>query len=136
MLLAILNEYQLRFHTIKDAKSLWAAIKKGLGKAYDRFQKLISLLEVHEDTNSINEVNTASGVSTAAGHNTLGQASSSSYADDLMFSFFTNQSNSLQLDDKDLEKIDHDDLEEMDLKWQVAMLFMRVKRFYKKTGRK
>ncbi|GJU04182.1 hypothetical protein Tco_1114520 [Tanacetum coccineum] len=47
MLLAIPDEYQLRFHTIKDAKSLWAAIKKGLDKAYDRFQKLISQLEVH-----------------------------------------------------------------------------------------
>nr|GFC74824.1 hypothetical protein [Tanacetum cinerariifolium] len=35
-----------------------------------------------------------------------------------------------------LEQIDQDDLEEMDLKWQVAMLSMRVKRFYKKTGRK
>ncbi|GKB42538.1 putative ribonuclease H-like domain-containing protein, partial [Tanacetum coccineum] len=34
------------------------------------------------------------------------------------------------------EQIDHDDLEEMDLKWQVAMLSMRVKRFYKKTIRK
>ncbi|GJX90209.1 ribonuclease H-like domain-containing protein [Tanacetum coccineum] len=32
--------------------------------------------------------------------------------------------------------IDHDDLEEMDLKWKVAMLSIRVKRFYKKTGRK
>ncbi|GKB23647.1 putative ribonuclease H-like domain-containing protein [Tanacetum coccineum] len=50
LLLAIPNEYQLRFHTIKDAKSLWAAIKKGLDKAYDRFQKLISLLEVHGAT--------------------------------------------------------------------------------------
>ncbi|GKC08047.1 hypothetical protein Tco_0999657 [Tanacetum coccineum] len=76
LLLAILDEYQLRFHVIKDAKSLWAAIKsrfsgnveskkthktilkqqfekkivsdtEGLDKAYDRFQKLISLLEVH-----------------------------------------------------------------------------------------
>ncbi|GKE00491.1 hypothetical protein Tco_1388474 [Tanacetum coccineum] len=76
LLLAIPNEYQLRFHGIKDAKSLWAAIKsrfggnveskkmqknvlkqqfenffvsntEGLDKAYDRFQKLISLLEVH-----------------------------------------------------------------------------------------
>ncbi|GJY87500.1 hypothetical protein Tco_0502128 [Tanacetum coccineum] len=34
LLLAIPDEYQLRFHTIKDAKSLWAAIKN-------------SLLEVH-----------------------------------------------------------------------------------------
>ncbi|GJU03501.1 putative ribonuclease H-like domain-containing protein [Tanacetum coccineum] len=89
-----------------------------------------------EDTNSINEVNTANGVSTASGHNSQGQASSSTYTDDLMFSFFANQSNSPQLDDEDLEQIDHDDLEEMDLKWQVAMLSMRVKRFYKKTGRK
>nr|GEV26012.1 ribonuclease H-like domain-containing protein [Tanacetum cinerariifolium] len=41
-----------------------------------------------------------------------------------------------QLDNKDLEQIDQDDLEEMDLKWQVDMLSMRVKRFYKKTRRK
>ncbi|GKA66721.1 ribonuclease H-like domain-containing protein [Tanacetum coccineum] len=41
-----------------------------------------------------------------------------------------------QPDDEDLEQIDHADLEEMDLKWQVAMLSMRVKRFYKKTRRK
>nr|GFC10520.1 hypothetical protein [Tanacetum cinerariifolium] len=34
---------------------------------------------------------------------------------------------------KDLEQIDNDDLEEMDLKWQVAMITMRVKRFIKKT---
>ncbi|GJX58286.1 putative ribonuclease H-like domain-containing protein [Tanacetum coccineum] len=53
-----------------------------------------------------------------------------------MFSFFDKQSNSPQLDDEDLKQIDHDDLEEMDLKWQVAMLSMRVKRFYKKIGRK
>ncbi|GJT59627.1 hypothetical protein Tco_1003160 [Tanacetum coccineum] len=42
------------------------------------------------------------------GHNSQGQASSSSYTDDLMFSFFANQSNSPQLDDEDLEQIDHD----------------------------
>nr|GEU84666.1 putative ribonuclease H-like domain-containing protein [Tanacetum cinerariifolium] len=115
MLLAIPDEYQLRFHTIKDAKSLWAAIKK--------------------DTNNINEVNTANGVSIAAGHSSSGQASSLSYTDDLMFLFFASQSNSPQVDDEDLEQIDNDDLEEMDLKWEVAMLSMRVKRFYKKTRR-
>ncbi|GJZ14263.1 putative ribonuclease H-like domain-containing protein [Tanacetum coccineum] len=61
--------------------------------------------------------NTANGVSTASGHNSQGQASSSSYTNDLMFSLFANQSNSPQLDDEDLEQIDHDDLEEMNLKW-------------------
>ncbi|GJZ05844.1 ribonuclease H-like domain-containing protein [Tanacetum coccineum] len=37
------------------------------------------------------------------------------------------------MDDEDLEQIDHDDLEEIDLKWQVVMLSMRVKQFYKKA---
>ncbi|GJZ77253.1 ribonuclease H-like domain-containing protein [Tanacetum coccineum] len=41
-----------------------------------------------------------------------------------------------QLENEDLEQIDADDLKEMDLKWQVAMLTMRVKRFIKKTRRK
>ncbi|GJT38831.1 hypothetical protein Tco_0938696 [Tanacetum coccineum] len=210
LLLAIPDEYQLRFHGIKDAKTLWAAIKsrfggnveskkmqknvlkqqfenfsvsdtEGLDKAYDRalpsswnnvalikrnktgiddldIDDLYNNLKVFEadikcssrsssnsqnaaflsaeDTNNINEVNTANSFSTASVHNSQGQASSSSYTDDLMFSFFANQSNSPQLDDEDLEQIVHDDLEEMDLKWQVAMLSMRVKRLYKKTGRK
>nr|GFA79938.1 ribonuclease H-like domain-containing protein [Tanacetum cinerariifolium] len=86
MLLAIPDEYQLRFHIIKDAKSLWASIKsrfgsnvkskkmqktilkqqfenfsvsdtEGLDKAYDRFQKLISLLEVHCATVSNEDAN-------------------------------------------------------------------------------
>ncbi|GKE04636.1 ribonuclease H-like domain-containing protein, partial [Tanacetum coccineum] len=41
-----------------------------------------------------------------------------------------------KLDHEDLEQVDEFDLEEMDLKWQVAMISMRLKKFYKKTGRK
>nr|GEU31567.1 putative reverse transcriptase, RNA-dependent DNA polymerase [Tanacetum cinerariifolium] len=40
-----------------------------------------------------------------------------------------------QLDNEDLEQIGTDDLEKMDLKWQVSMLTIRVKRFIKKTRR-
>ncbi|GKF78780.1 hypothetical protein Tco_0234348 [Tanacetum coccineum] len=76
LLLAIPDEYLLKFHNVTNAKSLWAAIKarfggneefkkmqknalkhqfenfsttsnESLDKAYDRFQKLISQLEVH-----------------------------------------------------------------------------------------
>ncbi|GKD44462.1 ribonuclease H-like domain-containing protein [Tanacetum coccineum] len=82
--------------------------------------------------NTNEAVNTAHEVSTARSH---GQASSLTYADDVMFSFFVNQSNSSQLNNEDLEQIDTDDLEEMDLKWQVVMLTMRVNRFLKKTER-
>ncbi|GJW15621.1 hypothetical protein Tco_0019754 [Tanacetum coccineum] len=67
-----------------------------------------------ENTSSTNEaVNTAHDVSTAISQ---GQAFFSTYADDVMFSFFVNQSNSPQLDNEDLEQIDTDDLKEMDLK--------------------
>nr|GEW75188.1 ribonuclease H-like domain-containing protein [Tanacetum cinerariifolium] len=45
------------------------------------------------------------------------------------------QSNNAQLDNEDLKQINPDDLEEMDLKWQMAMLTMRARRFLKRTGR-
>nr|GEV84134.1 putative reverse transcriptase domain-containing protein [Tanacetum cinerariifolium] len=38
-----------------------------------------------------------------------------------IYSFFTSQSNSPRLDNDDLKQIDVDDLEEMNLKWQMAM---------------
>ncbi|GKB04168.1 hypothetical protein Tco_0832311 [Tanacetum coccineum] len=86
LLLAIPDECQLRFHGTKDAKTLWAVIKRrfggnveskkmqknvlkqqfenfyvsdteGLDKAYDRFQKLISLLEVHSAAVSNEDAN-------------------------------------------------------------------------------
>nr|GEW30910.1 hypothetical protein [Tanacetum cinerariifolium] len=40
----------------------------------------------------------------------------------VIYSFFASQSTSPQLDNNDLKQIDADDLEEMDLKWQMAML--------------
>ncbi|GJW37087.1 putative ribonuclease H-like domain-containing protein [Tanacetum coccineum] len=44
--------------------------------------------------------------------------------------------NSPQLAQEDLEQINPDDLEEMDLQWEMAMLTIRARRFYKRTGRK
>nr|GEY21980.1 hypothetical protein [Tanacetum cinerariifolium] len=46
----------------------------------------------------------------------------------VIFSFFASQSTSPQLDNEDLKQIDVDDLEEMDLRWQMAMLTMRARR--------
>nr|GFB35490.1 hypothetical protein [Tanacetum cinerariifolium] len=41
----------------------------------------------------------------------------------------------LQLDNEDLQQIHPDDLEEIDLRWQMAMLTMRATRFSKNNGR-
>nr|GEY31092.1 hypothetical protein [Tanacetum cinerariifolium] len=46
----------------------------------------------------------------------------------VIFSFFSSQSTSPQLDNEDLKQIDVDDLKEMDLRWQMAMLTMRARR--------
>ncbi|GKA27860.1 hypothetical protein Tco_0714028 [Tanacetum coccineum] len=114
LLLAIPDEHLLKFHGIKDAKTLWEAIKARFGgnKESKKMQKTIlnqqyenfaasrseRLDKTYDSTNEA--VNTAHEVSTASSQ---GQASSSTYADDVMFSFFANQSNSLQLDNEDLE---------------------------------
>ncbi|GJZ18100.1 ribonuclease H-like domain-containing protein [Tanacetum coccineum] len=235
LLMALPEDHLAKFHKMTDAKDMWDAIKsrfggndeskkmqkyilkqqfegfsvsnsEGLHKGYDRFQSLLSQLEIHgagvstedanqkflrslpsswsqvslvmrtkpgvdslsiddlynnlrvfesdikgstrssssaqnvafvssESTSSTNDVSTTYGVSTSSGYNSQ-RENSSSYTDELMYSFFANQSSGPQLDHEDLEQLDEFDLEEMDLKWQVAMISMRLKKFYKKTGRK
>ncbi|GJW83136.1 hypothetical protein Tco_0156281 [Tanacetum coccineum] len=90
---------------------------------------------VSSSTSSTNDVSTAYGVFTSSSHNSQREGSSS-YTDELTYSFFSNQSSGPQLDHEDLEQVDEFDLEEMYLKWQVAMISMRLKKFYNKTGRK
>ncbi|GKB42566.1 hypothetical protein Tco_0887508, partial [Tanacetum coccineum] len=185
------------------------ALNESLDKAYDRFQKLISQLEVHgapvskedinqkflrslppswsqialimrnkpnidqvniddlynnlrvyademkksssstsnsqnlaflssENTGSTYEVSSASGnfgVNTARGSSSSNQVSSTPGADEVVCSFFTHQATSPPLDNEDLQQIDQDNLEELDIRQQVAMLIVRVQRFVKKTGR-
>nr|GEU74525.1 hypothetical protein [Tanacetum cinerariifolium] len=53
----------------------------------------------------------------------------------VIYSFFASQSSYPQVDNKDLKKIHVDDLEEMDLKWQMAMLTMRARRSPKDSRR-
>ncbi|GJS20095.1 hypothetical protein Tco_0448727 [Tanacetum coccineum] len=81
-------------------------------------------------TGSINEaVKTAHGVSAA---NSKANASTlpnvDSLSDGVIYSFFSSQSNSSQLDNEDLKQIDLDDLEEIDLKlrWNAIIATKEV----------
>ncbi|GJX30527.1 putative ribonuclease H-like domain-containing protein [Tanacetum coccineum] len=235
LLLAILDEYLLKFHNVPDAKSLWEAIKsrfrgneeskkmqknvlkhhfenfntapnESLDKAYDRFQKLISQLEVYaapvtkayinqkflrsipplwsqialimrnkpdidqtdiddlyknltvyedemkrsssstsnsqnmvflssKNTSRTNEVSTVSGnfgVNTARGTSSTSQGSSTLGTDEVVCSFFAQQTTIPPLNNEDLQQIDQDDLEELDIRWQVAMMTVRVKGHFAK----
>ncbi|GKA25527.1 hypothetical protein Tco_0711636 [Tanacetum coccineum] len=118
LLTGIPNEHQLKFNSIKDAKSLLHAVKKS--------------------TNGTNRaVNTAHGATTASIKAiAVNSTTFDNLSDAVICAFFASQPNSPQLDNEDLQQINHDDLEEMDLRWQMAMLTMRARRFLKNTGRK
>ncbi|GKD69289.1 hypothetical protein Tco_1323379, partial [Tanacetum coccineum] len=194
--MALPEDHLAKFHKMTDAKEMWDAIKsrfggndeskkmqkyilkqqfegfsvsntEGLHKGYDRFQSLLSQLEIHgagvdslsfddlynnlrvfesdvkgstasssspqnvafvsENTSSTNDVSTAYCVPNPSGQN-------SQYKQPSSYLLLANQSSFPQLDHEDLEQIDEYDLKEMDLKWHVAMISMRMKKFYKKTG--
>ncbi|GJY98559.1 hypothetical protein Tco_0515469 [Tanacetum coccineum] len=60
LLMGIPNEHQLKFNSIKDAKSLLQAIEKRLevlDQTFDRLQKLISQLEIHVESISQEDMN-------------------------------------------------------------------------------
>nr|GFD36166.1 hypothetical protein [Tanacetum cinerariifolium] len=81
---------------------------------------------------SVSAAVNVSTVGTKLSASTLSNVDSLSNA--AIYSFFASQSSSPQLDNKDLKQIDADDLEEIDLKWQMAMLTMRARKFLQKTG--
>ncbi|GJW46672.1 hypothetical protein Tco_0078318, partial [Tanacetum coccineum] len=85
---------------------------------------------------STNEVNTANGVSTANTQvspastqvsTASTQVSTANLSDDTVYAFLASQPNGSQLVYEDLEQIHEDDIEEMDLKWQLALLSMRTR---------
>ncbi|GKF97622.1 hypothetical protein Tco_0293443, partial [Tanacetum coccineum] len=58
------------------------------------------------------------------------------FADEVIYSLFAKQSEDLDLLHEDVEQIDDVDIEEMDINWQIAMIVIRMKKFYKKTRRR
>ncbi|GKA82602.1 putative ribonuclease H-like domain-containing protein [Tanacetum coccineum] len=143
---------------------------EGLHKGYDRFQSLLSQLEIHGAGVSTEDANkkflrslpsawsqvslimrTKPGVDSLSFddlYNNLrvfkndvkGSTASSSSSQNVAFvSENTNSTNDVSTAysvSNTSKQLDEYDLEEMDLKWQVAMISMRMKKVYKKTGRK
>ncbi|GJV17499.1 ribonuclease H-like domain-containing protein [Tanacetum coccineum] len=97
----------------------------------------VAFLSTSSTNNASGAVNTAQGVNTSS---TQGAADSSksgeNFSNAMIYSFFASQPSIPQLDNEDLQQINTDDLEKMDLRWNIAMLTMRAKRFLKNTGRK
>ncbi|GJS67433.1 hypothetical protein Tco_0681997 [Tanacetum coccineum] len=129
LLMALPNEHQLTFSQYPDAKTMFAAFETRFGgnAATKKTQK--TLLKQH--TSSTNDANTSSPqVSTASPNvnTTSPQVSTASFSDNDVYAFMVENPNGSNLLHQDLEKIHEDDLEAMDLKWQLFLLSMRAKR--------
>nr|GEY06511.1 ribonuclease H-like domain-containing protein [Tanacetum cinerariifolium] len=158
LLMALPNEHQLKFNLYKDAKSLMQAIENRFGEIKTlSLDDLFNNLKAYESevkgtsnstknshnvaflssSNTNRAVNTAQGVNTA---NTQGAADSSTTVENLsdavIYFFFASQPSIPQLVNKDLQQIHPDDLEKIDLRWNIAMLTMKARRFLKNTRRK
>nr|GEX70718.1 hypothetical protein [Tanacetum cinerariifolium] len=116
---------------------------ENLDQIYDRLQKLISQLEVLGESLSQEDINLKFLRSlpiewrthTLIWRNKIDLEDQS--LDDLfnILKIYKAESNSPQLDNDDLKEIDADDLEEMNLKWKMAILTMRARRFLQRTRR-
>ncbi|GJX30512.1 hypothetical protein Tco_0238591 [Tanacetum coccineum] len=120
-----------QFNSIKDAKSLLQTVEKRFGGNAATKKTQRNLLK--QNTSSTNgAVNTAHSATTVSTHATVVNSTTiDNLSDDVICSFFACQPNSPQLDNKDLQQINPNDLEEMDLRWQMAMLTMNARRFLK-----
>ncbi|GKF42810.1 ribonuclease H-like domain-containing protein, partial [Tanacetum coccineum] len=82
-------------------------------------------IPAYEASTASHNVNTASP-----------QVSTTSFSDNVVYDFMIENPNGSNLLQQDLEQIHEDDLEAMDLKWQLSLLSMRAKRYYQRTGMK
>ncbi|GJR83118.1 ribonuclease H-like domain-containing protein [Tanacetum coccineum] len=160
LLMALPEDHLAKFYTMIDAKEIWEAIKSRFGGNDEskKMQKYILkqpfkgfYISNSEGLHKDYDRRTKPGVDSLSFddlYNNLrvfesdvkGSTGSSSSAQNVAFVSFEITSNindlSTAYDQEDLEQLDEFDLEEMDLKWQVAMISMRLKNFYKKTRRK
>nr|GEX55703.1 putative ribonuclease H-like domain-containing protein [Tanacetum cinerariifolium] len=93
----------------------------------------VSLSNTNSTTDSLSAATSVSAI--CAQLPVSSHPNNDSLSNAVIFLFFASQSTSPQLDNEDLKQIDVDDLEEIDLRWQMAMLTMRARRFLQKTGR-
>ncbi|GJZ62582.1 hypothetical protein Tco_0618719 [Tanacetum coccineum] len=149
LLMGIPNEHQLNFNSIKDAKSLPQAVEKRFGGNVATKNTQRNLLKQQNkpkiDTLSLDdlynnlkiyepEVKGTTSSSTNTQNVAFVSSNSTSSTNRAVNSTHGATTDSTQATVVNLTTIDN--LKEMDLRWQMAMLTMRARRFLKNTGRK
>nr|GEX33178.1 ribonuclease H-like domain-containing protein [Tanacetum cinerariifolium]GEX33182.1 ribonuclease H-like domain-containing protein [Tanacetum cinerariifolium] len=139
LLMALPDKHHLKFNIHKDAKTLMEETEKKFGGNKENKKSSSSASTSTQNIAFVSSNNTdstnepVSGVASVSAASTKIPISALPNVDTLsnavIYSFFASQSNSPQLDNDDIKQIDADDLEEMDHKWQLAMLTVRARQF-------
>ncbi|GJT63322.1 ribonuclease H-like domain-containing protein [Tanacetum coccineum] len=87
-------------------------------------------------TNIINTVNPEVSTCNTKVNTASTKISTASFSDATVYAFLSTQPQGSQLVHEDLEQLHDDDLEEMDLKWNMSLLSIRARKFYQRTRRK
>nr|GEZ93628.1 hypothetical protein [Tanacetum cinerariifolium] len=144
------NQLKLQYGNFKAEGS------ETLEKTFNRLQAIVSHLEFmdveikHDDLNQKfltslapewligkGDVHTASVPTTSTQVTTAStDVAAASLSHDTICAYIATQSNGSHIKYEDITQINEDDIEEMDIKWNMALLSMRANRFWKKTGLK
>ncbi|GJW12624.1 putative ribonuclease H-like domain-containing protein [Tanacetum coccineum] len=111
-------------------------VKKSAGASNDDKNLAFLTTSGASSTNNINTVNPEVSTATTKVNTASTEISTASFSDATVYAFLSTQPQGSQLVHEDLEQLHDDDLEEMDLKWNMALLSMRARKFYQRTGRK
>ncbi|GJU36997.1 hypothetical protein Tco_1185351 [Tanacetum coccineum] len=111
-------------------------VKRSVTSSSNSGSQNLAFVSGHSSTNDDNIANVhvstgSSPVSTASTNN-----STACLSDATVYAYLATQPNGSQVVHEDLEQIHEDDLDEMDLKWQLALLSMKARKFYQRTGKK
>nr|GEZ68635.1 hypothetical protein [Tanacetum cinerariifolium] len=129
--LILRNKANLEEHSLNDlfnSLRIYEAKVKHSSTSSNLTQNLafVSSSNTDSTTDSVSAATSVSAVCTqlhVSSHLNIDSLSNS-----IIFSFFASQSTSPQLDNEDLKQIDVDNLEQMDLRWMMAMLTMMARR--------
>ncbi|GJW26421.1 putative ribonuclease H-like domain-containing protein [Tanacetum coccineum] len=135
-----------------------ATSAESLDPIFNRLQKIVSRLAIlvlwmnkpEVETMSIDDLyknfkiveqkvkKSIGGISTASPNVNAAspQVSTASVSDNTVYAFMVENPNGSNVLHQDLEQIHEDDLEAMDLKWQLSLLSVRAKKYYQRTGKK
>nr|GFB57566.1 ribonuclease H-like domain-containing protein [Tanacetum cinerariifolium] len=161
ILLSLPDEHQLRFNKYKTTKELWAAILKTFGgneatkkrkknllkQQYGNFKaegsetleqtfnrlQVINMAFISSSKNSSgNKDGNIACISTSSTIFPTTSTSVATISQDIASAYIASQSNGSQIKFEDINQIDEDDMEEIDIKWNMALLSMRADKFWKR----